>query len=258
MNETDFIIPEGTTQIDENTISDHRNLGSVKLPESLLVIGDGAFANCINLKNIIIPAGVVTIGRYAFANCISLESVEIPDGVKSIEECAFVGCETMESLILPETLTQIKNKAFEGCTGIKNLVIPSNLTECAANAFPNSKKYLPVNKSYKYENGVMVNESNNILLFYDGTAKCVATPENVRGIASRAFYGTSVERVRICENVRSIGGEAFVKCKNPISIYIPQSVDYIESSAFDENCKIFCKKGSYSELWCRETNMKQI
>ena len=104
----------------------------------------------------------------------------------------------------------------------------------------------------------MVNESNNILLFYDGTAKCVATPENVRGIASRAFYGTSVERVRICENVRSIGGEAFVKCKNPISIYIPQSVDYIESSAFDENCKIFCKKGSYSELWCRETNMKQI
>lgn len=258
MSETDVIIEEGTKEIDENTIKNHRNLTSVKLPESLLVIGDGSFANCINLKNIIIPAGVVSIGRYAFANCISLESIEIPDGVKTIEECAFVGCECLESLILPETVTQIKNKAFEACTGIKNLVLPSNLTSCAADAFPSSKTYLPVNKAYKYDNGIMINKSNNILLFYDGDAKNVATPEDVKGIARRAFYGTSVERVRITENVTSIGEEAFVKCKNPISIYIPESVDYIESSAFDKNCKIFCKKASYSELWAMQANFKRV
>lgn len=258
MNESEVIIEAGTKEIDENTIKNHRNVTSVKLPESLLVIGEGSFANCINLKSIIIPPGVTFIGRYAFANCISLESIEIPDGIKSIEECTFVGCESLESLILPETVTQIKNKAFEACTGIKNLVLPSNLTFCAADAFPNSKTYLPVNKSYKYDNGIMLNQNNNILLFYDGNAKNVSTPENVKGIANRAFYGTSVERVRITENVTSIGEEAFIKCKNPISIYIPESVDYIESSAFDKNCKIFCKKGSYSELWAMHVNLKRV
>lgn len=255
---SEIIIEDGITEINENTIENHKNITSVKIPDSVLVIADKAFANCINLKEIKLPAGIMHIGKAAFSNCISLESIEIPEGIKSIEESCFEGCESLESISLPETVTIIKDKAFAGCTGIKNLILPDNLTSCTSNAFPNCQKYLPVNKVYRYENEMMVNTYNKMLLFFNGKRKKVVTPKDVRGIAFRAFYGTEAELIRITDNITSISDEVFINAKNPVEIIIPDSVDYIEISAFDENTTILCPKGSYAEHWCRNGKFTQL
>lgn len=247
----DFEIPEGTTEISETTFQNHRLVRSVKIPDSILVIGERAFADCINLKEIKFPKELMAIGKEAFKNCIALEELEIPEGITTIEESTFEDCAGLESVILPESLTSIKDKAFANCTGIKNLVLPDNLTSCSSTAFPNSQKYLPINKVYKYDNGMMVNTSNEMLLFYNGKKKFVVTPDYVKGIAFRAFYGcTHLEQVRISEGTKSVSDEAFTNCGSA-RVIIPESVEYMENSAFDPSVKVFCRKGSYAEGWCR-------
>jgi len=74
---TDFIVPEGVTQI-----------------------GDNAFADCFYLKSITLPSTITTIGTLAFLRCISLETVIIPESVTRItfrtnpfiSGSAFSGC----------------------------------------------------------------------------------------------------------------------------------------------------------------------
>lgn len=247
----DVEIPEGTIEITEDTFHNHRLVSSVKIPESVLVIRERAFADCVNLKSIELPAGLMAIEKGAFYNCANLESVNIPEGISTIEEGVFEDCAGLESIILPENVTAIKDKAFARCTGIKNLVLPDNLISCSKTAFPNSRKYLPINKNYKYENGMMINTANSMLLFYDGEAKEVTTPEGIKGIAFRAFNGSGITKVRVSEGVTSISDEAFIDCGDNPVVILPESVDYIDNSAFDTKTKVFCHKGSYAENWCR-------
>lgn len=247
----DVEIPEGTIEITEDTFHNHRLVSSVKIPESVLVIRERAFADCVNLKSIELPADLMAIAKSAFLNCANLESINIPEGISTIEEGVFEDCAALESIVLPENVTAIKDRAFSRCTGIKNLVLPDNLISCSKTAFPNSRRYLPINKNYKYEDGMMINTYNNMLLFYDGEKKEVRTPEDVKGIAFRAFTGSNVTKVRVTEGVTSISDEAFVDCgENPI-VLLPESVDYIDNSAFDTRTKVYCHKGSYAEGWCR-------
>ena len=247
----DVVIPEGTTEITGTTFHNHRMVSSIKIPESVLVIGENAFADCVNLKSVELPQNLMAIGKRAFYNCASLESVDIPSNITTIEEGTFEDCTGLQSIVLHENITSINEKAFANCTGIKNLVLPDNLISCAKSAFPNSEKYLPINKNYKYEDGMMFNTFNSMLLFYSGSKKNVATPEGIKGIGRRAFFGTDMESVRIREGVISIGEESFVNCGSDTKVIIPESVDFIENSAFGTSVKIFCKKASYSENWCR-------
>ncbi len=248
---SDVEIPEGTTEITEETFRNHRMISSVKIPESVLVIGDKAFADCVNLKKITLPSGLMAIGKYAFYNCAALESIVIPEEVRTIEECTFKNCECLESVVLGENITSIKSEAFANCTGIKQLDISDNLISCASNAFPNSRKYLTINSNYKSENGLLINTVNGLLLFYDGEEKTVKVPSCVKGIAFRAFYGTSLDVIRLSEGVKSVNDEAFVNCGTDVSVVLPESIDFIENRAFGPCVKIFCRKGSYSESWCR-------
>lgn len=248
---SDVEIPEGTIEITEDTFHNHRLISSVKIPESVLVIRERAFADCVNLKHIVLPEGLMAIAKSAFYNCATLESVNIPSGISTIEEGVFEHCEALESIVLPENVTAIKDKAFAGCTGIKQLVLLDNLISCSRTAFPNSRKYLPINKNYKYEDGMMINTYNSMLLFYDGDKKEVTIPENIKGIAFRAFTGSGVTKVRVSEGVTSISDEAFVNCGENAIVLLPESVDYIDNSAFDTKTKVYCHKGSYAEGWCR-------
>lgn len=247
----DVEIPEGTIELTETTFHNHRLVSSVKIPESVVIIGERAFADCVNLKEIKLPSGLREIRKGAFYNCATLEEINIPNEITTIEESAFEDCSSLQSIILDENIISIKEKAFAGCTGIKQLVLPDNLISCSATAFPNSKKYLPINKNYKYEDGMMINTSNEMLLFYSGDKQNVVVPAKVKGIAFRAFYNSNVKVVRLKEGVKSISDEAFVKSGEEVKVILPESIEYIETSAFDSNVKIYCKKGSYSEGWCR-------
>ena len=248
----DVEVPEGITEITESTFKNHRFIASLKIPNTILVIGERAFEDCVNLKSIELPQSILAIGKYAFHNCSALESINIPEEVKTIEEGTFKDCTGLESIVLHENITSIKDDAFANCTGIKNLVLPDNLISCSSTAFPNSRKYLPMNKNYICDDdGMVINTMNSILLFYCGNKKNVKIPTTVKGIGFRAFWGCSLESVRVPEGVTSIGEGAFDECGDEVKVVLPESVDFIENQAFGSCAKILCKKASYAENWCR-------
>ena len=93
------------TTLTKQYIDDHCvNLGISRDQLTEFVVPDGiteikrfAFSECTSLQSIYIPKGVTKIGVHAFENCTSLESIYSPDGVTEIGEQAFLGC----SSILP-------------------------------------------------------------------------------------------------------------------------------------------------------------
>ena len=112
---TNFIIPDGVTNIGDYAFCCCKSLISVTIPDSVTNIGDTAFYACVNLSSITIPDSVTSIGSSAFYACESLTSITIPDSVTSIGGYAFAYCERLTSITIPDSVTSIGKSAFEDC-----------------------------------------------------------------------------------------------------------------------------------------------
>ena len=80
------IIPDGTTEIEENAFYDCEDLKSITIPSSVTSIGEKAFLFCKNLTSITIPSSVTSIGNDAFEGCYRLTSITIPTHITNIDK----------------------------------------------------------------------------------------------------------------------------------------------------------------------------
>lgn len=71
--------------------------------------------------------------------------------------------------------------------------------------------------------------------FFISTVKKINIPENIKSIEAYAFYGcTGLTSITIPDNVTSIGGSAFWNCTGLKSVTIPSSVKSIDWQAFSD------------------------
>ena len=94
--ETDVVIPDGTTDI---------------LPLAFLLDKP--------IKSIVFPKSMTTIKAQVFCFNQTLTTVVFSEGVTEIEEGAFVGCESLTSVTIPNSLRKIGPGAFSSCTSLK-------------------------------------------------------------------------------------------------------------------------------------------
>ncbi len=87
--DTEFIIPESVTIINECAFQGCSSLPKVVINANITEIPNQCFLNCSSLAEVNIPDTVETINPWAFAKCTSLEYIEIPASVKSIAQSAF-------------------------------------------------------------------------------------------------------------------------------------------------------------------------
>ena len=69
-NDTNYIIPDGVTNIGHCAFCGCKSLNSINIPNSVTYIGNDAFGGCKSLTSINIPNSVTNIGNHAFYNCI--------------------------------------------------------------------------------------------------------------------------------------------------------------------------------------------
>jgi len=164
------------------------------------------------LENVDIPYGTIEIANDMFHDNVNIESVNIPDTVETIGVEAFSGCKNLKKYNIPKSLTEIKEYAFKEC-------------DCEITS---ESPY------YKVIDGILYFENENELipLYCPKSKKHVELADNVYIISDSAFYGCSVESVKLPDSVKTIYYGAFEECKSLQTINIPNGVKQIYDGAF--------------------------
>lgn len=249
------------------------SLETVTLPEGMTNIPDQTFAQCFSLKNINIPTSIETIGSGAFQYDVGID-VDFTKltNLTSIGSCAFfIGdanggngyADTsinytkwytesivnggIKNIILPDSVKTIGEGAFFGQRNAKKVVIPEGVKSVGGNAFqmlPSLEKleiYAPldlVNQSSWYGKfwsntwRDSESESNRLKKITLGEKYSPETGNNGQ-IGNALFYGQSLEEVDIqMNNIQNIGYNMFMNNKNLQSFTIPKTVKTIDRAAF--------------------------
>lgn len=169
-----------------------------------------------NIEHIVIEPGVASIGNAAFFRCENMKTVKIPAGVTCIGHEAFHYCYDLTSLTIPQSVDSIGSQAFQGCSGLTSIVVEEG-----------NAKY----DSREHCNALIETASGQLLLGCEETT----FPEGIKGIVSRAFYGSPIRVAAFPSSLEFIGHEAFKGCGCLKTVEFCEGIDSISSNAF-ENC----------------------
>ena len=174
---TTVILGEDITEIKQQTFFGCTSLSSIIIPEEVTSIGDNAFNGCA-LTSITIPDNVEEIGEYAFANNGHLTTAILGEGIMEIEKGTFNACPSLTSVVIQDGVTTIGDETFGGCNSLTSVKLPETLTSLGESVFPNSLK------SIELPNSFTVIPDN---LFYDNKFQYIKLGNNVKSIGKNAF-----------------------------------------------------------------------
>ena len=161
---TDIVIREGTTEINNEAFKTCYNLRSITIPNSVTKIGNGAFMYS-GLTSITLGSGVNEIGLNAFWGCkvntvnISdlntwcnikysyqgniegsyrlylngeeVTEINLPEGINYLDGICS-GCISLKTVNIPNSVTSIRNGAFSGCSSLTSVNIPNSVSNYSA------------------------------------------------------------------------------------------------------------------------------
>ncbi len=208
-------------------------INAVIIPESVIhggvtyrvtSIGSSAFKNCTGLTSVTIPNSVTAISAYAFSGCTNLTATTLFEGILSIGQEAFYNCSALTSVTIPNSTTAIGNEAFYACSSITSITIPENVSSIGNHVFERCTNLTTVvwNAKRTNDGGYYVGSKHYCYYSPFGTTTNSNYSETVPNI-TEFIFGESVKVIpeNLCAGMKQLQ-----------TIFIPNSVDSIKSSAF--------------------------
>ena len=258
---TDLVIPEGVTEIMNNTFAGGA-FTSVTIPEGVTRIGTDAFYDCYSINTpLVLPNSLTTIEDRAFRDCYALPEVYFGDNIASIGEWAFEDCpltkvhitnlagwcgvqfrydpplqiarhlylgeEEIIDLVIPDGVESIISAAFNSCLSFKSIAAPTSLKTLASNAFDNC-----TNVERLYWNAVNC-PTNGAL--EAGNITEVTFGDQVEYIPLALLKNAKITSLSIPASVREIGNNAFENCSRLTEVSMGDSLLVLGANAF-KNC----------------------
>ncbi len=236
-----LVLPEGFAKLGDNALYACESLRELVIPSSMYSIGgwalygldsvekytvspaNTAFSSDENgvlyngnktaiikypasspLKSYTIPASVSEIYPNAFNKCNNIEEIKFEEGsvITAIGHNAFSDS-SIKSITLPSGVKSIAEAAFDNCSHLENVFLPDGLAEIKDSAFR-----------------------------WSGLTSIVI-PGTVSAIGNSAFYGCKkLESVTLADGITAIGAAAFANCTSLKEVYLPQSLLWMDPSAF--------------------------
>lgn len=253
-------IPDNVTTLEEGAFSACSALKSVEMGSGLTAIGTDAFRKCVALTAVTLGENVESLGDYAFAECTELVSAQLGDKLKTIGVQAFYGCSKLADVKLGSGLEKISKEAFKmtalwsttqtnyldgwllGTDSETAPDIEEGTIGIADYAFANCKNFnnlITIPDSVKY-----IGEA----AFKDGsTVNNVIIGKGVVSIGDSAFEKSGLSFIVLGarddeaedmlgeSSLRYIGANAFKECATLTEISIPDTVENIGMSAFENS-----------------------
>ena len=177
---------------------------------------------------------IIRIDDYAFSGCTKLEAVSIPESVRQIGPYAFKDCSRLESLVLHDGITSIGPGAFQGCSKLARATLPDKLysDSLTSNQFKDCSASLKFYRVVDVEyDDVLFRVAINGTTAQIGNGVHTSIATNTTGAVSIPSMVEDPRYGASC-TVTGIGASAFSKCNLITSVSIPDSVTYINYSAF--------------------------
>ncbi len=209
---------------------------------------------------------VSCIGKSAFSGNKYLTSVTFSEGLETIEPYAFQLCGKLKEITFPASLDQIGMYAFDGISNDAVFNVYPN-TKAAKFARLNNYSYINSETSGNYIYEILDDNTANILE-YKGHEGEIVVPDSFDGhkvsainneYAFKLLYVSKT--VILPDGITFIGDKAFAYCITLESLYLPESLDFISSTAFENVNKdivLTVQKHSYAEKWAIENGYQFI
>ncbi|MBQ8319307.1 MAG: leucine-rich repeat domain-containing protein [Clostridia bacterium] len=224
--ESDIVIPEGVTEIAEGTFGYCRALKNVKIGSNVKKIDLSAFTDCDNLSKIEIPDSVETIGEYAFSACVSATELILGDGVKSIGKNAFYQCTALTKIELSENVETIGEYAFANCSEVTEVTMEDKVTSIGIGAFMDCVKLA----TFDLSDGLQTIGYDSILRTAIWTAADNIVYLDEDWLVDCKIKDAATYQVK--DGTIGIGSGAFIGCNTFTQMFLPDSVEIIDSLAF--------------------------
>ncbi len=249
-----FVIPNGVTEIFNNTFSYCRGITQVEIGSGVTAIGEYAFSDCSGLTEIVIPDSVTSIGAYAFTGCtsaktltcgrnirnigerafnrcIGLTEIEFGPNLENIGKCAFYDCTALTSVNLPDNVQVLEQGVFENCAELADVTLGSGVKSIGIYAFYKTKLWETQDVAV-YADKWLVDVKDREIVSFDAFWS-----KDICGIAGYAFSEcTALETIFIPNSVQVVDQFAFANCKGLVNLALGSGVKSVGKMAF-LNCE---------------------
>lgn len=165
---------------------DYTALKEFEVPENVTKISNYAFFNTRQLTKIVLPKKLARIGRQAFSES-GLKSITLPDSVKFVKtvkaEC-FRDCCNLEEVTLPAKEFVVSEGMFMNCTALKKVNNADKIVQLEKYAFYGANSLKQIDLSSAVD------------------------------IGGSAFECSGLTSVKLPKCCKTLGPNAFYKCKN--------------------------------------------
>ncbi len=217
---TAFVLPASVTFISATAFTS-ATIANMKIaPENPVYVKDGACVieretNKLVASSVdsLIPDYVTSIGRCAFAYK-EIQTLFIPKNVTTIERKAFYQCKNLKKVTCENEsrLQTIEESAFEDCYALVSVSLSAfHLRSIGNRAFYMCSKL----DSLLFETRGIRDEKNDLLLNLNGAC-------DLEEIGKGAFAYTSLKSFSVCTNVKSLGENIFLGCKQLKTIVVSE------------------------------------